>query len=296
VLARFAREDSRLETKETPMHAEMFHSRGRGFFTALLVFLLIASAPLLADPPTAGSDFESCAESWFWVDLEQDGPYPIIYGSGPVTWQATGGNPGGCISAVDPSGEAFFFGAPGRFLGDKSVAYGGNLAFDMMATGTGSGWDFIPEIVLVGGGMSVVANFNIVSLTPSWQSFSLPLSEPGWKYNDPDTGAPVTQADFQAVLADLQQMYICADYVPGNEITYLDNVSMPGVQVLLGDLNCDGCLNVFDIDPFVVALTDSDAYAATYPDCDRSLADINLDGVVNTFDIDPFVVLLSGGG
>jgi hypothetical protein len=63
----------------------------------------------------------------------------------------------------------------------------------------------------------------------------------------------------------------------------------------LGDLDCSGALNAFDIDPFVLALTAPDAYAAAYPDCDRMLADCNGDGDVNAFDIDPFVDLLVGG-
>jgi hypothetical protein len=62
-----------------------------------------------------------------------------------------------------------------------------------------------------------------------------------------------------------------------------------------GDLNCDGLVNAFDIDPFVLALVDPDAYAAEHPYCDHMLADINGDGVVNAFDIDPFVTLLVGG-
>lgn len=71
----------------------------------------------------------------------------------------------------------------------------------------------------------------------------------------------------------------------------------PGVsnQVLIGDLNCDGTVNNFDIDPFVFALTDSAAYQALFPNCDILAADINGDGSVNNFDIDPFVQLLTGG-
>jgi hypothetical protein len=62
-----------------------------------------------------------------------------------------------------------------------------------------------------------------------------------------------------------------------------------------GDLNCDGAVNAFDIDPFVLALTDPTGYAAAFPDCDQRLADANGDGAVNAFDIDPFVLLLTGG-
>ncbi|MBL8877928.1 MAG: hypothetical protein JNG88_02315 [Phycisphaerales bacterium] len=71
----------------------------------------------------------------------------------------------------------------------------------------------------------------------------------------------------------------------------------PGVshRALTGDLNCDGAVNNFDIDPFVFALTDAGAYQAMYPNCDVLAGDISGDGVVNNFDIDPFVLLLTGG-
>jgi hypothetical protein len=64
----------------------------------------------------------------------------------------------------------------------------------------------------------------------------------------------------------------------------------------IGDINCDGSVNVFDIDPFVLALTNPTGYAAAFPDCSIYSADINEDGLVNAFDIDPFVQVLVGGG
>ncbi|MGE0478922.1 MAG: PQQ-dependent sugar dehydrogenase [Phycisphaerae bacterium] len=60
-----------------------------------------------------------------------------------------------------------------------------------------------------------------------------------------------------------------------------------------GDANCDGLVNNFDIDPFVLALTDADAYAMAFPDCSLSQADANQDGMINNFDIDAFVGLLA---
>ena len=62
----------------------------------------------------------------------------------------------------------------------------------------------------------------------------------------------------------------------------------------IGDLNCDGSVNFFDIDAFVLAITDPVAYGAAYPDCDIMLADCNGDGEVNFFDIDAFVALITG--
>ena len=63
----------------------------------------------------------------------------------------------------------------------------------------------------------------------------------------------------------------------------------------LGDLNCDGVVDAFDIDPFVLALTDPAGYQSAYPTCNIDNADCNDDGDVNGFDIDPFVLLLTGG-
>lgn len=69
-------------------------------------------------------------------------------------------------------------------------------------------------------------------------------------------------------------------------------LSAPG---MVGDLNCDGLVNNFDINAFVIALSDPALYQEMYPGCDRNNADINGDGLVNNFDIDPFVALLAGG-
>jgi len=62
------------------------------------------------------------------------------------------------------------------------------------------------------------------------------------------------------------------------------------------DANCDGAVNNFDIDAFVLALQDPAAYAVQFPDCDLVCNnDADGDGLVNNFDIDPFVVCISGG-
>ena len=63
----------------------------------------------------------------------------------------------------------------------------------------------------------------------------------------------------------------------------------------LGDVNYDGLLNSFDIDPFTEAVTQGkDAYYTLFPTGYYYTADCNLDTLVNSFDIDPFVCLLTG--
>ncbi len=61
-----------------------------------------------------------------------------------------------------------------------------------------------------------------------------------------------------------------------------------------GDTNCDGLVNAFDIDPFVLAVTDSDGYVTAFPECDLQQADCCEDGYINAFDIDPFVAAVIG--
>jgi subtilisin family serine protease len=60
----------------------------------------------------------------------------------------------------------------------------------------------------------------------------------------------------------------------------------------VGDLDCDGYVTFFDIDPFVLTLTDLSGYIASTPNCSSMRADINKDGSVDYFDIDPFIELL----
>jgi RHS repeat-associated protein len=49
--------------------------------------------------------------------------------------------------------------------------------------------------------------------------------------------------------------------------------------------NCDGVVNGYDIDPFVLAITNPAEYHQEYPDCDIMRADLNGDGLVNGYDI-----------
>ncbi|MEW6199384.1 MAG: C25 family cysteine peptidase [Planctomycetota bacterium] len=65
------------------------------------------------------------------------------------------------------------------------------------------------------------------------------------------------------------------------------------VQVLVGDVNCDGLVDFGDINPFVLALTNPAAYEQQYPNCPFENRDINGDGRCDFGDINPFVSLLT---
>ena len=101
--------------------------------------------------------------------------------------------------------------------------------------------------------------------------------------------------------ADQVRLRFSVRDVPNNSVDEggLDAVSIRGFNctdgIDHGDLNCDGVVNVFDIDPFVLALTDAASYGAAYPACSILNADCNGDGSINVFDIDSFVQCLTSG-
>ncbi|MBL8879985.1 MAG: hypothetical protein JNG88_12770 [Phycisphaerales bacterium] len=79
-------------------------------------------------------------------------------------------------------------------------------------------------------------------------------------------------------------------------VTEIIPIQFGGLEQLRADMNCDGRVNNFDIDGFVLALSDPASYSANYPDCNVLNADANGDDVVNNFDIDSFVACVANGG
>ena len=85
-------------------------------------------------------------------------------------------------------------------------------------------------------------------------------------------------------------------YGPHMIEVYFDDLSLVSAGGdTRGDLNCDGAIDSFDIDPFVLALTDPAGYQAQYPNCNIMNGDINCDGAVDSFDIDGFVECIVTG-
>lgn len=79
----------------------------------------------------------------------------------------------------------------------------------------------------------------------------------------------------------------------GSTSIYYDDVRLaPAFE--LGDMDCDGSADIFDIDAFVQAITNAAEYEATHPDCHIDNADCNSDRMVDIFDIDAFVAVLVG--
>ncbi|MCC7205560.1 MAG: cellulase family glycosylhydrolase [Phycisphaeraceae bacterium] len=71
---------------------------------------------------------------------------------------------------------------------------------------------------------------------------------------------------------------------------------LPLFTTLAGDFNGDRRVDVQDINPFIMALQDSDAYLAAYPGLEARYLDLNGDGLINVQDINPFVAALTAAG
>lgn len=100
-------------------------------------------------------------------------------------------------------------------------------------------------------------------------------------------GRTIAEAMYLAVLEDDWVWTLTGDpFLSLN--TWFDDECL----VLSGDTDCDGVITAFDINGFILALLDPEAYIETFPDCDILSADLNGDGVVNTSDIDAFIEAL----
>ncbi|MGD8454446.1 MAG: hypothetical protein PVJ57_21745 [Phycisphaerae bacterium] len=149
------------------------------------------------------------------------------------------------------------------------------------------------DVYSLQNGTTVVDTYGVIGVDGMWSdwgyedsyAYSRPNRFPNQGYFDVDNWVV---GGYYALEADND----------AERIALLQGLTTPGVHdctggmvYQLGDLNCDGAVNNFDITPFVLALTNPTVYAQQYPNCDRMLADCNRDGVVNNFDIIAFIAL-----
>lgn len=182
-----------------------------------------AVQPAAAQTVLASSHFDAGAEGWQVQDLAYPnaGAPPNHLATYSPTYNSTGGNPGGHLQMVDPSGNAWYWYAPAAFLGNQAGAYGGKLSYQLKATG-GTALFSQEDVILVGGGITLVRG-NLAPPGPAFATYNLNLSEAGWTRNNM-LGAAATAADMQAVLSNLTHIYIRGEYHGDTDTGYLDNV------------------------------------------------------------------------
>ncbi|MBN2448069.1 MAG: agmatine deiminase family protein [Phycisphaerae bacterium] len=129
------------------------------------------------------------------------------------------------------------------------------------------------------------------SFTEVWANNSTAITDSAWTS---------CEYDISSIADDQSTVYIRWGYRIGNSAFAYSGWNIDDVQIIglpafgLGDMNCDGATDIFDIDAFVLAITDATGYTSAYAGCPRALADCNQDNTVDVFDIDAFVTLLTG--
>jgi Laminin B (Domain IV) len=185
-----------------------------------------------------------------WVVAEVPGPpYDAIVETLAVEYASGLGNPGGSIHTTDEDATLFTFSAPGVFLGDQSLTYGGELAFDLYFVDNGlPPGSYHPDVVLWGGGRTLLIDNHVdpPSQDNAWLSFTVPLSTVGdWRL-DSLAGPAATEADLRAVLGNLTAILIRGDYFAGIDQAHLDNVGLHAPPCP-GDLDGDRDVDQADL-------------------------------------------------
>ncbi|MFH1746781.1 MAG: hypothetical protein ABIG44_07020 [Planctomycetota bacterium] len=107
-----------------------------------------------------------------------------------------------------------------------------------------------------------------------------------------------TQITFDPYNTNIELIaWVQEPYSTGPAIIYnADKMAYP-LEILtpVGDMNCDGAIDSYDIDGFICAVSPACDYEDMYPTCDRQLADCNNDSAINAYDIDWFIDIMSGG-
>ena len=163
--------------------------------------------------PTS-SDFEGGTEGW---TINGDAQGSLI----DPTWVASGGNPGGHISATDDGqGVYWYFRAATKFHGNFAGAYDKALSFDLKQSGTNDQRDR-RDVIIQGSSMLIWYDTSSNPGT-SWTSYLVALNEAaGWQLDD---NSAATEADIRSVLSDIVDLQIRGEYIYGPDSAQLDNV------------------------------------------------------------------------
>jgi Laminin B (Domain IV) len=177
------------------------------------------------------STFDTNDEGWTAVNRVIFLGLPII-STNPLTYSSTGGNTNGCISINEnPSFPGtLYFVAPPKFRGNKTLAYGNKLSFDIRSQRDPVFVTFVEDdLILEGNGTTLYFNLfvnNITNKITDWAHFDVPMNESAWLIGSRNGPNKPTKAQFQSVLCNITRFLIRSEYVTGADEGFLDNVTL----------------------------------------------------------------------
>lgn len=241
-------------------------------FRAASCALVVVNAGLALAGPPVFEGFDDGAAGWQYADMACAGPYVNPLGTGPMLWSETGGDPGGFITAEDPSGTCFYIRASGAFTGDLSSYRGGTLTYSVFATVVNYGLE--RGVLLVGTNGVTLSGPLPLPATGVWDRRTITLEASSFRVGT-QNGAVASQAQFDAVLSSVDAVHLPAEY--GSEVievVSVDSVLLRGACV--ADLAAPfGVLNLFDVLAFL------DLFNTQSPVADLAAPA----GVLNLFDV-----------
>jgi|GEM_PF-1706794 len=166
----------------------------------------------------ASTDFETGTVGWKVAKLSSTlTDPPTVLGSYNPSWPVDG-DAGNGIQFTDVDSGIAYWSAPPRFLGNQSEAYRGYLRYSYFATSPNPDLD-VADVLLVGSSLTLVADHP--SPKGNWRQGRIPLQPGFWKVLG---GAQATEEQIKSVLADLDALYIRAEYDSGPDSYRLDHV------------------------------------------------------------------------
>jgi hypothetical protein len=156
------------------------------------------------------SPFDAGLEGW------------LITGDNRFAWNATDGNPGGCLDVNDRAiGGMNYAVAPLAWLGDWSAfATTDTLSFDLYLDNTSGGSRVGQYMFRIAGPGGAAWAIDVQAHYPpqqTWTTYSVALDPANWT---------LTAGAWSALLASVQSVRLCAEFVDGGEIARIDNVRL----------------------------------------------------------------------
>ncbi len=142
-------------------------------------------------------------------------------GSGAHIWNATDGNPGGCLEVQDSAaGPWSVASAPAAYLGSwAGLSAADTLSYDAIHIPSGTQPGSPPYIFRIEG-PGGVATFSAPGFPPHvWNRFAAPIDPAAWN---------VTSGTWADVVANVTSLTVAAEMISGDETVRVDNIRLGG--------------------------------------------------------------------